>query len=159
MQGAMSQRFPMELSVDGKTLKGFFTKKSVLDYKKDYETAIKRAKGKVPGDHNAKLALDNLLPAFRAYMNEKSGDIRMMYPLTGDDKEYMLVLGGYLAYAGVKDPSLSEVELQKILLGYAKPQPDDLYSFTFGGPITGDLSYDTKTPPGADGAGGAFYLP
>ena len=142
--GAMSQRLPMELSMDGKTVKGVFTKRSTLSYLNDYDKAMKRAKGAASHDANAKKALDNLLPAFRAYLRAQPG-VQSPYQLTGDDEKDILVLAEYMSDECDKGEDIAEVKLCNILAGYGRPQPGDPEIFMFGGPVTGTLATELSS--------------
>jgi len=76
--GHMSERLPMEITVNGKKLQGMFTKESHV---MQLDKVLKRIADKAPTEEG-KDAINGILDSFRAYGRENG------IPIRGDDSDY-----------------------------------------------------------------------
>ena len=83
---AMSQRMPLELTLNGQKLRGMFTKKNRLSFNDDYAKMIEDAQTHCTNE-KAKAVLGKLTAAFRDYHPKMPEDLRSKFPLSDDPTE------------------------------------------------------------------------
>ena len=110
----MSERIPLELTVNGRPMRGMFTKAKRLNYVDDYRKTVDRAASDCP-DKEGREAIRNLLGNFRAYFaEEKLGEQYENFAIENDDEKDALTLALYL------NERKDDGELLKEILSYQK---------------------------------------
>ena len=112
--GVMSQRIPMEITVNGVKMRGMFTKKNSLDCAADFKEVVGEAASRCT-DPTAKGGVGDLLKLYRDYYPKLNEGIRAQLPLKNDDRQDILSFTSLLYAMEDKNKGMGKQLLADVL--------------------------------------------